>query len=710
MSKLSDFSSTQIKAAIEEIAKDISVLDQEEDEYLAAKEIVAQSTETVEDLGSAKFRGLFSLADRPISEWDETSVCPASKIGDSNWDFSAYPHVRRKGTQVNWDYENSWGINLKSNLNVHWFRIVAALTFYRIPHFSVSGGIRSYAGLGGTKIRNSRVTKLFKEFDLYGGPGDSFEFRTLNEISTETIKDYCNRIDSLAERWEVAHVLRFWYDLSDAGLLPTEYCLIEAIHSKTEISKLRAAMDAIPTTWEPILLDDYVDLVAHAIRTIEVLSPDILWLYKTYFRSITKREDAAHLYPDSVTTGSAEGAERFRNYQCVQVNGEPWWPLQIIQRKNGATAVPYNYGSTEFIDRWVVATLINSLVDACCLQVFATTGMRRTELATLKTKCLRRDKRGAWLTFVIWKTSDSAKGDIKKIPITELTARALEILDELCEGSRTVGKHDYLISGIHNANFGMPVYDGNTIDRGIKRMADSVGIEYSVHPHRFRKSLAMFLIYQDSASLELINLLFSHKSLKMTLRYILALPGVSDEVKRIVVEQNVDILHEVLTAALKNRIGGIGGSRVKANLENAPAFKARLQDQGKETLVTFVESILDQGISLLHRTNMAICLRTAGIAESAPCDGKYEGAAEKYHPNVHACDPLNCNFAAFVEADVPALKSEIVFHDKLTRHSFTSADQLLYSQRRIEQAFRRLEEVNGQEAELFLQKVANGGR
>ena len=166
------------------------------------------------------------------------------------------------------------------------------------------------------------------------------------------------------------------------------------------------------------------------------------------------------------------------------------------------------------------------------------------------------------------------------------------------------------------------------------------------------------------------------------------------------------MLLEVLEGVVGGRIAGEAGKRIRRSIERSPQFVTRLQDKGKETLVQYVESMLDQGIKILHRTNLAICMKTPGYIEAAPCDGKNEDASEKVHPNLFACDPFNCRFAAFVEGNIPALRNEVLFHSRLITHPYSGDNQKRFSKRRIDEAIKRLEELGGNEG--FIGEIANG--
>lgn len=383
-------------------------------------------------------------------------------------------------------------------------------------------------------------------------------------------------------------------------------------------------------------------------------------------------------------------------------DGRAWWGLSIIEHEHLARrkAKPWGYLPWNRI-----TGLIGSLLDACCVIVLACTGMRRSEVMSLRSDCLEQDGEGFWLRYTVFKTSKASQGDQKRIPIPGLAAKAIALIDRLSKESRIYGKHDYLFSTLHRAHFGCPTslaYPANAVTR----VAEAVGADDGIHPHRFRKTLAMYLIYQDPKNIEIVRQLFSHVSLKMTLRYVMSLPGISDEIKKIIIDQNVDVLLEVLAGALNGRIAGEAGKRIQRSVNNSPQFLARLQDKGKEGLIQYVESMLEQGIKILHRTNLAICMKTPGLIEVAPCDGKNEDASMKLHPNLFACDPFGCRFSAFVESNVPDLRNEVIFHERLIVHPFSGDEQKKFSQRRIDAVMKRLGELG--EVDDIASELING--
>ncbi|MFV8781886.1 tyrosine-type recombinase/integrase [Microbulbifer sp. SA54] len=639
------------------------------------------------------------LSDHPMSEWDYIKVSPKSNLADSTWDFSDYPSAGNKPIRVHFNYSYKRGFNLAAPVHLLPLRLTQALLFYRIPHVNLSGQVNSYSTLLTDSKKIMRISAFSIEHRLF----ESENGVSINEISQHTIENYINDLDTACQRWEFGYMLRFWGEVSSQGLLPKELALTGNLISKERVRELRTEYDEQSNPFLPLPMDDYATIFNYCLDMIEKYSQDCLWLYETFKHSLV----GAYSTPskisnnfNSLSPSSIEGVATFKSFNPVLLpDGTPWWPLSTRQRIS-----KHNQG--EYICISHIAKVITSLTDACCLLILCVTGMRRSELVTLKSDCLTYEN-DPWITYTVFKTSQASQGDLKKIPIPNCAAKAIEILKIIGHESRTYGNHCYLLSKFYKSSFGNPA-SITSAERSCNRVAGSLGIDEKIHPHRFRKSLALYLIHQDPKNLDIIRNLFSHTSLRMTLKYILSLPGVHEEVKKTLVEENSEILATVLKAVLDNKIGGIGGMRILKTSEESPILRAKLQNDGKESLSQYIASFLDEGVKLLHRTNMAICLKTPGLASPTPCDPLEDEYQSKLHPNIFACDPFNCRFAVFVEDNIPALENEIIFHNNIINHHYCGNRQKSFSQERIKDAHKRLEEIIGDAANTFLKKVSNG--
>lgn len=695
----------RLKSAVKSVVEGLTA-----DDVLESTKLDAGSpVDIADDLDdeSKELLPVLSLNDFPVASWDAIKISVSSTFGCSRWNFGEYPHVAEKQVRINWDYLNTEGIRLTDQQYVHWLRIVKALIFYSIPHFSVSNFVRSYGSLNTRTNKARKLLSLFKHYGLYLGNVEDADYRTLNDLSSDQVLDFINGFSKAGAKWEIANTIQFWQKLSSGDLLPAEYAIEPRIVAKQQVAEYRALYDATSKPFEPIGLDDYAAIVSHCVTMVEEYSLDVFWLYDNFYSSIVggyTYPERAKLKSGSFSPSTEAGVKAFLNYCPVMVSGNPWWPIRVRSRISPLKTGPKGLYYISVPD---IISVVASMLDAACVTIIATTGMRRSEVMDLRVGCVVRDEDGYWLRFRVFKTSIASQGDAKKIPIPDITAKAISVVERLCHEARIYGKTDKLFVTVAKSFFGSTV-NLEYPERAVKRVSLAVDASEAIYPHRFRKSLAMYLVYQDPKNIEIIRHLFSHSSLKMTLRYVMSLPGLNDEMKKIITQQNVDVLLEVLENALTGKIGGKAGGRLKEAIERSPQFMARLQDKGKETLVQYVESMLDEGIKILHRTNLAICMKTPGHREAAPCDAKNDDHVSKLHPNLFACEPFACRFAAFVESNIPALKSEIIFHERLLAHQYVGDAQRRFSKRRVEEALRELEKLGVKSYRGDLKMVHHG--
>lgn len=268
---------------------------------------------------------------------------------------------------------------------------------------------------------------------------------------------------------EAAFTIRFWQKLSKSGLLPFQYAISEIFVEKTDVSIHRMAYDNSSNPFAPIPLDDYAEIINYCLTMVDEYGEDVIWLYQTYYPTMSgafSYPDRMELRPTGFSTGSPEGTETFKAYIPKLVGGVPWWPIQIKYR---------SVDGSEFIEYAKLATCIAGLIDACCVLILATSGMRRSEVSNLRSGCVTYNADGAWLTFTVFKTSIASQGDKKTIPIPDATARAIELMERLFAESRKYGGHDYLFAVITRQFFGNKAHAAYP-ERAVKRVAQAAGV------------------------------------------------------------------------------------------------------------------------------------------------------------------------------------------------------------------------------------------
>ena len=431
-----------------------------------------------EDDSNEEIPPVFALKNVPMDEWNDIVLSKASKFGDPRWDFTSFPHVSKKQALINFDYINVVGVNLTDPRYRHWERICKFLVFYGIPHFAASNLVRSYGSLSSRKTRILRLLALFHAERLYIGEFGSERFRTINDLSRATVEKFILGLSTPGMRWEVAHTVQFWQNLSNGALIPAEYSVILQYVSKADVARLRKEYDDACSPYQPIALDDYSSVVNYCIQFVEEYSRDVIWLYDTYYPTVVggfDDPDRAAMKSGAVSSASQEGVNAFRNYQPVLHDGQPWWPLNILERTSPHTSKSKPWG---YIASTSIVSLIASLLDACCVTILASTGLRRSEVMGLRSGCVERDADGFWMRYTVFKTSKASQGDKKRIPIPDITAKAITIIERLCRESRIYGGHDYLFSSINRVHFGWVTHSAYP-ERAVKATSNNPGFGMS---------------------------------------------------------------------------------------------------------------------------------------------------------------------------------------------------------------------------------------
>ncbi len=683
MSSALNYEESAIKQALRGLAADY-VRDESEDNDEKIDELIPDEFDEAGGVEQNFPVVGINLRDIPVSRWAEIEVSPNSKFGDNLWDFTCFPHVDAKGARMHFSGLNKAGIRYESQDNRHRLNILKAIAFYQIPHFSYTYRANSYGAMGSRKGRLVRMFNMLCEMEVFEVKDGIIPSNTLDDVGLEEVKNYIDKQKTEGMRWELAFVLGAWQDLSRANLLPRCYSLNREYVSKEEISVYRKAYDEGVVGYLPLKLDDFSLVFKYCKNILENCAEDALWLAKNFCPSITENEgNGTYEMVPARLPSSDEGIRLLHAYKPFLLNGVPWWAIAHRTRNDGESYINY----TE------VVKSISLVFSAAVTLIFATTGMRRSEVRFLTKNCLEEDCDGFWLNFKVFKTSYASQGVLRRIPVPEITAQAIKFIHSLCESSRLFGKSDYLFSTLLRNEYFGNLPSSIFVERALNRIAEATGLDSGLHSHQFRKSLAMYVIYQDSRNIDLIAHLFSHKSLKMTFRYLLSLPSVADEIRKQLVVNNLDILDEVISAASSGSIGGVAGLRIEKSINGSSAYFSKLHDGGRESLLEYIDSLLDQGIVMLHRTNMAICMKTPITHEFAPCNGKNESAVDRLNPNIWACSPSGCNFAVFTERHVDRLENDIVFHRNIVNHPYTSEKQVVFSTNKIIETRKRLREV-----------------
>jgi hypothetical protein len=171
-----------------------------------------------------------------------------------------------------------------------------------------------------------------------------------------------------------------------------------------------------------------------------------------------------------------------------------------------------------------------------------------------------------------------------------------------------------------------------------------------LHPHRFRKTIArlvgvaLFNSPTMTAPLVLKRLL-GHKSIEMTLHYILADKGIQEEAAKVLQELRImnsaEALEEIHKAlATGTSLPGNGGPAASGLVEAVKDHEQRLAESGrvwtKGSAYDLAAILTMKGVGWRFIRKDVVCTKIPG--EDAPCQKK----RSRGEPNVTNCQPT-CN-------------------------------------------------------------------
>jgi integrase len=664
-----------------------------------------------------------NLANIPVEKWDTIRVSSTSTFGDVKWDFQTEAGAGGKGSAKFYIRKNvSSNVKLTDAICEPLRYFVKALIYYNLPENALFVPPKSYnTVVNDVKWIAELASILFRQniFVL------KHRGKMFNEASTIVKNILDKELTKLepAKRYGVMLQIRHWELLSESGYLPERFRLNRQMVSAKELKQASKKFNADRESrigYLPIKPEVLGKLIPACADMVEKHSTDILALAEAFDGSFiwgdpdceatTRFEqaervayamlknpvpelwDASEFYSEEIILSnenknllknairSHEDWDALKDKMSGKLNRGTRADLRAIADSLNINTVGIcseiiNYDTKKARHHFI--SLARRLRTACEIVVMFSTGMRIRELNTLKAGCARRvpGTDDHELEFYVHKTRHHAT-----IPIPELSFKAITVLEKLTRMTRGISESEYLAVNMFHNNYGKERLP-NEFATLLTDYCQSIGITEHIHPHQFRKSIAMFFVYHDPCSLMLVKRLFSHRSLKMTLRYIVEMPGLGEEIRKRVIDNNLDLLLEVYNAAEVGAIGGLAGKRFAGKYKDSK-FCSYLNDDGRESARMFVAGILESDAKILSRCTMGvICTKTHHtIADSAPneCD----------------CDVVNCENAIFTSSCIDDLEEEIRFHSiDILQNPATGTKMRERSEKHIEACRARLAEL-----------------
>jgi integrase len=289
---------------------------------------------------------------------------------------------------------------------------------------------------------------------------------------------------------------------------------------------------------------------------------------------------------------------------------------------------------------------LNYLQTACFVLIAFATGMRVSELLSLREGCCEIQREAGqsdlvWLRSRVFKMQGVPNGRSAKWLGGPVCARTVQVLERLGRRVRQRMKVGYLwmpIPAIQKPRPLAPFVAQNVrirLDRFVEMLGlkDSRGRIPHIHPHMFRRTFARYVVRYHTTNLLALKEHFKHVSLSMTDFYV----GSDVELWTLMMEEEERLLFESFDKALRaDNMAGPGGARLKRKIDEAIS-EGRLPKEfrgeaGDHLRKEMIRNLVESGQRVYPCAASNYCWFRP---ESALC-------TQENHPLLKRCDPGAC--------------------------------------------------------------------
>ncbi|MEZ8957798.1 tyrosine-type recombinase/integrase [Vibrio lentus] len=537
-----------------------------------------------------------------------------------------------------------------------------SLAYYLLPDFNPFGRINSY-----NSTRTYTNCFPYLEKFLFLPNALSCEASDISIITHRMLNDALDRAKEYSARaYSFTYfMIGFWISLSDQKYLPPPQKLsvsLNKIRTKERYKDIQASLASETIGWQPFSEEDLELLVEHALFWSEKSLPKLL-IISSYLEEI----GASKQKHSEIIRG------KNRDKKLESLLGTKIDDVEICgfthhvreQKVRG-----YTYECNYYSWRRPFKVAVDKVLESIVILLSIVTGMRNREMGILRFEDLVKSEEGGnWLLDITrFKTSSDPVyfGEHDSIPLPEFIGDLIsdyKILRDFVENFSP--KRQLMLTTVTDARGEHEDTDGaRGINRTLKRVQESLGLDISIHHHRFRKTIAEILIKKSERNIDLIRMLFGHKSYRMSLKYIARNPYLIESVVNTLSEHYTEDFVHIINAVRKGEYSGEAASRIANITKDMSEFKGTLIRMSVRNYILY---LLEAGESIfIKRTTLGTyCVSTENYSEShkPPCLASLEGSIFTT-PDVSNCH-LDCKNAVVLGEAKGALEANICFYEQM---------------------------------------------
>ncbi|MFM2595745.1 tyrosine-type recombinase/integrase [Vibrio harveyi] len=574
-------------------------------------------------------------------------VTDKSKYSDKCWE---YPGIRHK---------TSFNSTIKGADEL--FR---ELAYYLIPDYNPFGRVNSY-----TSTVTYTNCFIYLEKFLFQPNALTCDENSIQSISTRLLEDALEKAKEHSSRaYSFTYFLiGFWASLSSQNYLSPSCRLsvsLKKICTKERQRDIQASIVEERIGWQPLSEKELELLIEHALFWSEKALPKLIEIAQ-YLESIDANSRKAKGYSVS------QRDRTFEKILGVKVDGVEICGFNhktCIQKARGGK---YTYDVHYYYWKFTFKQAVDKILESVLILLSITTGMRNREMGVMLFEDVQRSELGNWtLDITRYKTSfdPNFHGEKSRLPLPNFVG---ELISDYLKLRKFVASFTHekqlLLSSVVDVRQESKDKDGRrAISRILKKIQKQLGIDGSLHHHRFRKTIAEILIKRSERNIDLIRMLFGHKSYRMTLKYIARNPYLIESVIDTLSEHYAaDFVHIVNSISASGYSGDAAEQIAKVALEQPEIFKGKLIRMSVRRYLTY---LLEAGEPLFIKrvTLGTYCVNMVEHSESnlPPCLQGRINDNGNYQPDVTSCQ-LDCKHVVVLEEARSSLESNVRFYEDL---------------------------------------------
>jgi integrase len=540
------------------------------------------------------------------------------------------------------------------------------LTYHLIPQFHPLGTLRSFVS---TETYAWAYSLLEKHVFIPNGLDATPEsIKVISPILINEALDRAKAISSPRSYFLLYFIISFWQMLSANALIPSSQRLDVSLHlidTPERQADIRNTIASEHKGWRPFTEEELSRLIEHALFWSQSALP-ILLKVKTFLEE--------HVVPErkhSWFVKSSRWAE-FEELLGKKVNGVTI--CGFTHRLTTTKVVsPYGklheYTANQYFWKRPYKRAVDKVKDAILIFLALITGLRRRELGILYFDNVTQRDSGEWVISVTrFKTSNDPNyfGSSETLPLPSFIGEILDRYRQLrsFDGNMRSG---LIFEQVVNSKKTRLV--DRSIGKAMSNLGDAVGV-VGIHPHRCRPTIAEILINRSERNIDLIRMLFGHRSYTMTLRYIARNPYLVHSIAETMEAHYTEAFVEIAAAVQRGAYSGEAAERIAATAKARPdIFKGTLL---RITVFNYISYLLESGEPVfIKRTGVGTyCVSTQTYASDnrPPCLANANMSADFLVPDPSNCQ-LHCKNAIVLEEARETLEKNIAFYSKLLDQS-----------------------------------------